>query len=85
MYAIYGLVDPRCLKIFYVGRTSKSLKKRLNEHLSDTDNTTLKRKRMLEIGAVTNEPILVVEFEGLIATEKEAFCREVFWIRLSTH
>jgi hypothetical protein len=80
MYSIYGLIDPRCLKVFYVGRTSKSLKKRLNEHLSDTDRTTLKRKRMLEISAVTDEPVSVVELEGRISTEKEAFCREVFWI-----
>ncbi|SEI14174.1 GIY-YIG catalytic domain-containing protein [Rheinheimera pacifica] len=80
MYAIYGLVDPRNQKIFYVGRTSKPLKTRLNEHLCETDHTTLKQKRILEITSAIEDKILVIELEGGVSTEKEAFCREVFWI-----
>lgn len=80
MFAIYGLIDPRNHKVFYVGRTRKPLKTRLNEHLSETDFTTLKQKRIVEIVSTSKLQALVIELEGGISTEKEAFCREVFWI-----
>lgn len=36
---IYGLVDPRTGKVRYVGYTSKSLKKRLEQHIGDKSRT----------------------------------------------
>lgn len=80
MYTIYGLIDPRDKKIFYVGRTARPPKKRFGEHLSEIGTVTLKQQRLESIKKHSNEKIDYVVLEGNIPTEKQAFCKEVFWI-----
>ncbi|GAA5218318.1 hypothetical protein ACFSJ3_15680 [Corallincola platygyrae] len=82
MFKIYGLVDPRNNKLFYVGRTSKPVGVRLIEHLNETYKHTLKQKRISDIKRESEMPIRYVILESDITTEKQAFCKEVFWMEV---
>ena len=80
MFKIYGLVDPRDFKIFYVGRTAKVVARRLREHLAGDETLSLKQQRIEAIKLATDKPISVIVLESNILTEKQAFCKEVFWM-----
>ncbi len=82
MYRVYGLVDPRDLRLFYVGRTAKKLSMRLKEHLNETESISLKQQRIKAIMNETDKPITPVLLQGNILTEKQAFTREVYWMEV---
>ena len=82
MYKIYGLIDPRDRKIFYVGRTNKPPHQRLAEHFNELSKTSLKQQRIASIKSESSEPISYVILESNILTEKQAFCKEVFWMEI---
>lgn len=81
-YLIYALIDPRDNTVFYIGKTRRKARARLDEHLLDFDGVTPKQLRIREIyDSEVGEPDVVV-LEDNIATDKAAFTREIFWIEL---
>ena len=81
-YCIYGLIDPRDKKIFYIGKTANNPLIRFDQHMQDCEGMSPKQERIRgiyesEIGV----PELVV-LEDNILTDKSAFTREVFWIEM---
>lgn len=80
-YKIYALVDPRNNSIFYVGRTSQALEKRLEQHIDAVAGCSPKDIRIGQILDWGNEPHIVL-LQNDILCEKSAFTREVFWIEM---
>lgn len=81
-YCIYGLIDPRDSKIFYIGKTSRSPKVRFDEHIEDCDGVSPKQQKIMDIfDSYKGVPDFVV-LESSILGEKRAFTREVFWIEV---
>jgi hypothetical protein len=80
---IYVLVDPRTDEIRYVGRTIRSLKKRLTGHLAAPVNPRM-RDWLNELSAVQMRPVIRVLEE---VDHESIFEREHFWIlkMASTH
>lgn len=76
-YCIYAIVDPRNLKIFYVGHTSR-LDLRKAQHLECCD--TVSGLTIDEILAGGLEPVFV-ELEAC-EDQRRALAAEVFWIDL---
>jgi len=48
-YSIYGLIDPRDNKVFYIGKTSRTSGERYDEHIKETSGETPKQKNIQEI------------------------------------
>jgi hypothetical protein len=82
IFSVYALIDPRCHTPFYVGRTGKDPSARLAEHVSELDfcHGSMKQKRMLDILEDGYKNIGLVVLESNISTEKESFCKEIYWI-----
>jgi len=82
IYSIYGLVDPRDLKVFYIGKTSRSPLERFEEHIKDILGESPKQKRIKAIyDGGGHSPELVV-LESGIECPKSAFTREIYWIEI---
>lgn len=74
-FKIYALTD-RFFNIRYVGLTSKTLKFRLKQHMSDFRHNQHKINWINKYGAA----ISIVEIESDIKTPEEAKAREIHWI-----
>jgi|JI10StandDraft_1071094.scaffolds.fasta_scaffold397203_2 hypothetical protein len=71
---IYGLINPETSNILYVGKTSLSLKRRLQLHITKAaQNKTRKDKWILELIKISRTPeiILLEEPDRLFANKKE--------------
>lgn len=83
-YSIYGLVDPRTNKVFYIGETTQLLK-RYRSHLLDVKNGAkqngIKKKYFAELKELGVKPFLKV-FEIDIESKELAVEREGFYIQL---
>lgn len=78
---IYGIYDPNIPEIIrYVGKTKKTIKKRLNEHIY-LSKQNLKRPLNLWIKKLLNEGITPEIKEIEITNDKEWAKREIFWIK----
>ena len=75
---IYILIDPVTYKMRYVGFTSRTLKKRLDEHLTPFK---LKKdsKKNIWLRSLKVRPIIAVLEE---CEKKNAEAAEIMWIRL---
>lgn len=78
MHVIYGLVDPRDQKEFYVGRT-EDLYRRFTEHLRCTDRNDAKNARILELKALNLLPL--PKTLEVIEDAAHAALREAYWIK----
>lgn len=76
-YYIYGIDDPRDLKIFYVGHTSR-IDLRQAQHLEGSD--MLSGLTIREIKDAGLEPVFV-KLEACV-DQRSALASEVFWIDL---
>lgn len=76
-YCIYGIADPRDLKIFYVGHTSR-IDLRQAQHLQGSE--TISGLTIREIKDAGLEPVFV-KLE-VCEDERRALASEVFWIDL---
>ncbi|MFA1575681.1 GIY-YIG nuclease family protein [Vibrio cyclitrophicus] len=81
-YTVYALIDPSTQSPFYIGRTGRNPNVRLAEHLSELEHshTSMKQQRMINIIESDSGDISLIVLEGGIATEKESFCKEIYWI-----
>lgn len=77
MHAIYGLVDPRDRKVFYVGQTI-DVYKRFVEHISCGSNNFARNVKIIELRAL-NLMVIMEVFE-LVEDKEEANEREEYWI-----
>jgi Uri superfamily endonuclease len=80
---IYGLKNPLTDKVFYIGKTVKSLEQRLSAHLKD-DGNEQKRKIIDEMLSQGIKPEIVqIETLNYTTIEEEiaALLREEFWIK----
>ena len=76
-YCIYGIIDPRCDRIFYVGHT-RNFARRRSEHLEGTETLSgLQVRQIKENGFVP----LFVRLEDC-RDETAALSAEIFWIEL---
>ena len=79
MVKIYGLICPVSKKIRYIGKTSKSLKQRLKQHLSETKQTTYKQKWIKSLKDKNLYPEIVLINNVL---ESDWIEKERFYIKL---
>lgn len=78
---IYGIYDPDTTGVIrYVGKTKKTIKKRLNEHIYLSKNN-LKRPLNLWIKKLLNEGRIPEIKEIEVSNDKEWAKREIFWIK----
>lgn len=78
MHAIYGLVDPRDRKVFYVGQTT-DVYKRFIEHISCSSGNLARNVRIMELRAL-NLMVIMEVFE-LVDDKLKANDREAYWIK----
>jgi predicted GIY-YIG superfamily endonuclease len=78
MYSVYGLVDPRDNKPFYVGITD-DIYKRFWQHVNCHGNNYEKNKRIMELRTL-NLMVIVQTYEQ-IEDFGHARIREAYWIR----
>lgn len=76
---IYGLIDPNTSEIRYVGKTIKSLKKRLSQHLSDIEKNNPHKFRWIKSLVSQDQKPLIIELE--ICDEKNWVEREKYYIQ----
>lgn len=79
MHLIYTLIDPKNNQVFYVGRTARSLHKRLQGHLQDGKNKKSSKGRKIASILARGELPLIVEIDRA-TTIKEAIEKEAEWI-----
>ncbi len=82
IYSIYGLIDPRDNKIFYIGKTSRDPSERYAEHIKETSGETPKQKKIQELYKAKGLPPDLVILESGITDPKLAFTREVYWMEI---
>jgi predicted GIY-YIG superfamily endonuclease len=78
MYSVYGLVDPRDNKPFYVGITD-DIYKRFWQHVNCHGNNFEKNKRIQELRALNL--MVIVQIYEQIEDIGHARIREAYWIR----
>lgn len=78
MHAIYGLVDPRDRKVFYVGQTT-DVYKRFIEHISCSSSNLARNVRIIELR--TLNLMVIMEVFELVEDKRKANEREVYWIK----
>lgn len=76
-YAIYGLVDPRDRKVFYVGQ-SKDVYRRFVDHISCSGNNFERNAQILELRAL-NLMVIMEVFET-VESKADADNREAYWV-----
>lgn len=82
VYSIYALVDPRDMKVFYIGKTSRAPQERFEEHIQEVSGDTPKQKRLREIYDDTGLIPDFIILEDGIECNKAAFTREVYWVEI---
>jgi len=78
MMIIYVLIDPTTNQIRYVGKTSQTLKQRLNNHLAPARLKKDSAKNVWLRSLKVRPMIVVLE----VCEKKNAEAAEIFWIRL---
>lgn len=81
-WKIYGLIDPRNHRLYYIGKTARVLEERMDEHFFDSGNTQVAKKNHAIIQSGQQPHILLLE-EG-IEDEAVAFHKELHWIHYWT-
>lgn len=81
---IYCLKDPTTNIIKYVGKTKKSLEKRLNAHIYDRCSThqsnILKSKWIIDLISKNTRPVIELLEEKRVNTSREEYLLEAFWV-----
>ena len=76
-FKIYGLIDPRDHRFYYVGQTGRTLHDRLDEHFFEHGDTRVSEKNQ---AIIKNGQLPQVVVLDELKDEKTAFHRELYWI-----